>query len=652
MDGEDDFEPRLGRQRASGGRRPKGYANRVAQAAGLHGRKRARGGSGKGGKWIGRGSGAGRVLAGRTDGAGAHARRVVVKTSLVRLRGKGLGAARAHLAYVQRDGVTREGAPGELYSRESDRADGREFLARAGEDRHQFRFIVSPEDGDQYQDLKPFVRDLMNQMERDLDTKLDWVAVDHANTGHPHSHIVLRGIDDRGRDLVIARDYISHGIRERASDIVTRDLGPRSEHEIEVRLRREIDLERLTSIDRGLLGRMDANREIVTQGSDVFRHGLETGRLRTLERMELAQDLGAGRWRLADDLAQTLREMGQRGDIVALMQREMSRAKVQREPQIHERQRGALVGRVVTRGLADEHRDRHFLLIDGTDGRGHFVDLGQGGGIEALPDRAIVRVTPRAGEVLDVDRTVAAIAERNDGRYSQTLHRLHHSSARDGFIEAHVRRLEALRRGGVDLDRDRYGTWRIPGEHLEQVRKFEERKVARQPFEVEVLAKGKLENLALAQAPTWLDRELESPSHLHARDAGFGRELRGALAERRQWLIDQDLGESRGQGFRLKPGAMAVLQRCELLTVAADLSKELGKPFVESQPGHSVEGTIARRVEGVSSHFALVEKGRDFTLVPWREVLAKRIGKEGGGIMRESGINWRFGRGRSGPEIS
>src|SRR3546814_3389658 len=97
-----------------------------------------------------------------------------------------LKAARTHLRYIQRDGVTREGLPGELYDADSDRADGKAFLERSDGDRHQFRFIVSAEDAVEYEDLKGFTRRLMKQMEEDLDTRLDWVAVDHYNTGHPH----------------------------------------------------------------------------------------------------------------------------------------------------------------------------------------------------------------------------------------------------------------------------------------------------------------------------------------------------------------------------------------------------------------------------------------------------------------------------------
>ena len=109
------------------------------------------------------------------------------------------------MRYLQRDGTTRDGERGALYGPESDNADGKAFLAKGASDRHQFRFIVAPEDGAEYEDLKPLTRRLMTQMEQDLGTRLDWVAVDHFNTGHPHSHILVRGTDERGKEMIIAR---------------------------------------------------------------------------------------------------------------------------------------------------------------------------------------------------------------------------------------------------------------------------------------------------------------------------------------------------------------------------------------------------------------------------------------------------------------
>ena len=80
----------------------------------------------------------------------------------------------------------------------SDRADGKAFLERGEGDRHQFRFIVSPDDAEELSDLKAFTRDLMGQAQADLGTRLDWVAVDHWNTGHPHLHVIVRGRTDEG----------------------------------------------------------------------------------------------------------------------------------------------------------------------------------------------------------------------------------------------------------------------------------------------------------------------------------------------------------------------------------------------------------------------------------------------------------------------
>jgi hypothetical protein len=204
----------------------------------------------------------------------------------------------------------------------------------------------------------------------------------------------------------------------------------------------------------------------------------------------------------------------------------------------------------------------------------------------------------------------------------------------------------------VDLASESDGTWRISRDHLAEAERFEQRQLRDRPVEVEILSSEPVQRLAGIEGATWLDRELAAPSDIHARDAGFGREVRAALDARRQWLVEQDLAVEGTQGIRLRQGALAMLQRRELLRVAAGLSDELGKEFVEAKSGERIEGRVARRIDMASGRFALIEKSREFTLVPWRPVLEKQIGKQASGLMRESGISWTFGRGRSGPEIS
>jgi len=578
-----------------------------------------------------------------------------VKASLIRLAGKGGRAARAHMRYVQRDGVTREGSPGELYGPENDRADGKEFLERTAGDRHQFRFIVSAEDGAEYPDLKPYVRRLMTQLEQDLGTRLDWVAVDHFNTERPHTHIVLRGVDDRGDNLIIAREYIAHGLRERASELVTLDLGPRTDHEIEARLRHDVDQERLTAIDRRLLRRMDSERAVAPADNDPFQQSIAAGRLRKLKAMDLAEDIGRGRYRLADGLEDTLRRMGERGDIIRLMQRELTARRLDRagvEKVVATELREPIVGRLIQRGFSDEHRDRHYMMVDGIDGRVHYVDIGRGDATPPVPENACLRIEPTREEASQADRTVDAVARANDGRYSVDLHLRHDPNASEAYAASHVRRLEAMRRAGAGPERQADGCWSIPHDHLARAEAFAQRQQRDRPVTLSILSPTPVAELAVKEAPTWFDRELERGSSSTVRDAGFGREVRTALAARRQWLIEQQLADGERQGFRLRTGAMESLRQRELESVGGQLADQLGKRFEPARNGERVEGVIARRVDLESGPHALVERSRDFTLVPWRDVLDRNIGKAASGIIRADGISWQFGRGRSGPTIS
>ena len=211
---------------------------------------------------------------------------------------------------------------------ETDAADGKEFVERGREDRHQFRFIVAPEDGDQLTDLRGFTSDVMRQMAQDLGTKLDWVAVDHFNTGHPHSHVVIRGKDETGKDLIVAQDYITDGVRLRAQERATLELGPESDLELRQKLSAEIAAERFTLIDRAMITEaqesvLDLRLEAGQVRAD-FDHTLRIGRLQTLRRYGLATEIEPGAWALSEKLEPTLRELGERGDIIKAINRALS----------------------------------------------------------------------------------------------------------------------------------------------------------------------------------------------------------------------------------------------------------------------------------------------------------------------------------------
>lgn len=662
MSGEDDFVPRLGKPRALGGK-AKTYLSRVLRSAIVAGGGRMPGrkpASRFTGQRIGRGAGVARTLrSGRDLRAGYRSRRVVVKVSTPRLSGKGMAAARAHLSYVERDGVTRDGAAGELYGPDTDQADGKAFLDRAqkGRDVRQFRFIVSAEDGMEYEDLKPLTRRLMEQVEKDLGTRLDWVAVDHHNTGHPHTHIIVRGRDDQDKDLIIAKDYITRGLRERAGELVTLDLGPRTDHDIRMRLVREVDQERLTSLDRGLLAGVDEEGLTSPCHWDSLQQTARAGRLQSLRRLGLADEVAPSRWHLADGMEETLRRMGERGDIQRALYRALSEGGVERAPadlavfDPSATGQRPLVGRVVRRGLGDEQHDRHYLVIDGVDGRAHYVDLGRGSATQPLAEGAVVRVSRRSTEARPVDRSVAAVADVNEGRYSASLHRAFDKEAVEGFIQAHERRLEGLRRAGAGPERQDDGSWTIPEDHVERAAAYEKKRAKDMPVVVEVLSPLEVEVQAGKDGATWLDRELVAATPEPLRDAGFGRTVRQALDQRRQWLIAQGLARQEETRIVLRAGFLSRLERRELEAAIKAIAQERNRAFVETRPGEKIEGVYRRAVELGSGKLALIEKSREFTLVPWRPVLDGQEGKFVSGVMRRSAISWTLGRTRGGPVV-
>jgi type IV secretory pathway VirD2 relaxase len=423
MSGNDDFRVRPGKIRSTRGPQTKSFLAQALQAA-----QKAGGlsrGSGSSSSRFGRGRAASlaasRMLQARGRGA-------MVKARVVRQM-RSPGALRAHIGYLKRDGVTRDGSPGKLFDAAGDDADSRAFAERCEGDRHHFRFIVSPDDAGELSGLRGFTRELMDQASRDLGTRLDWVAVDHWNTEHPHIHILVRGRADNGSDLVISRDYIGSGLRARAVDLVTRELGPRSELEVRRGLEAEVKAERWTRLDRSLAreaGRAEGVVDLRPErdaGADPLRE-IRIGRMRTLERMGLAEPAGPARWILASDAEQRLRSLGERGDIIKRLHKTLIKDGVSRAPSSWalegESHGEPIIGRLMARGLDDELRGTAFAVVDGIDGRVHHLKLpdiesasdGPIGGIVELrrfhDARGRQRIALAVRSDLNLDQQVAA----------------------------------------------------------------------------------------------------------------------------------------------------------------------------------------------------------------------------------------------------
>lgn len=380
---DDDFEIRPGRIRDRSAGQSKARTLK-AQLRALANR------SGHGGRGYGSGSrrGSGRFARGRIASLRASSRasqrRVTVKARIVRHSGSRFTAAplAQHLTYLKRDGVTRDGKDAELFGSGDGPIDGGAFAERCADDRHHFRFIVSPEDAAKLADVRTFTRELMADMEKDLGTGLDWVAADHWNTDNPHIHILVRGRADDGRDLVIDRSYISEGIRARAEQRVTLELGVRTEREIDRTLSREVQADRWTSLDRRLRVIGDELGGVIDLRPDPHRFTNPTnqhliGRATKLERMGLADKISPGCWRLKPGLEQSLRDLGTRGDIIKTMHRAMTRQGLAAEPSRFAMYDGTapepVIGRLVERGLHNELTGQAYAVVNGADGRVHHL---------------------------------------------------------------------------------------------------------------------------------------------------------------------------------------------------------------------------------------------------------------------------------------
>ncbi|HEY8262198.1 MAG TPA: DUF3363 domain-containing protein, partial [Methylosinus sp.] len=323
---ENDFRVRPGRVRTTRAPKPKSFVAEVLKAARKAGPATPQGGA-RSVAPCGSGFGRGRAAFGRAR-LFDPGRRVAVKARVVRHKGRSFRSAplSAHFSYLKREGVSHDGEKGVMFDAAHDHADDRAFAERCEDDRHHFRFIISPEDAGEMVDLKAFTRDLVGRMEADLGTKLDWVAVDHWNTDNPHVHLLVRGVDETGGDLVIARDYISGGLRSRAEDLVSVELGPRPEHAIRSALEREVDADRWTRLDAAIRFAADETglvdlRPTITGPDDPELRRLMVGRAQKLERMGLAASAGPGRWMIGLEAERTLRDLGMRGDIIKTMHR-------------------------------------------------------------------------------------------------------------------------------------------------------------------------------------------------------------------------------------------------------------------------------------------------------------------------------------------
>lgn len=363
----------------------------------------------------------------------------------------------------------------------------------------------------------------------------------------------------------------------------------------------------------------------------------------------LADETQTGIWAVHVDAEKTLRALGERGDIIRTMQRAMRGQ--QRELAVFEPgdDGRTIIGRVAAKGLADELRDRSYLVIDGVDGKAHYVALNARDDLANYPTGAVVEVRGSA-EVRAVDKNIATLA--SDGLYRTDHHlAIEQGRAKAGrepqeVVAAHVRRLEALRRAGI-VERAAEGLWKVPDDLAERGRQYDAQRLG--GVAVELKSHLPIERQARVMGATWLDQQLIDGGR-GLGDLGFGGDAKQTMQQRADFLAEHGLAERRGQCVILARNLLGTLRNRELAQAAKDIASETGLTHRPVADGQRVAGIYRRSVMLSSGRYAMLDDGRDFSLVPWRPVIEQRLGQQIAATMRGGGVSWEFGRQR-GPSI-
>lgn len=561
-------------------------------------------------------------------------RKVVVKARIVQMNAYGKKAAQLHERYLQRDHVGKDGGEGKFYSR-NEAVENPAFEPGAHGEAHQFRFIISPVDAHELE-LTEFTKELMQQVEKDLGRDIQWKALNHYNTDNPHVHVIVRGVDRQGKELRIDPDYISNGLRYRAQEIVTRELGLQSQREIDQALAKEIGRERFTSLD-ARLAKLEENRLVdlgayPETGAQRIAQGRLVSRLQVLERLGLAEHESRREWRMKPDWQQSLIAMGERSQIYQEMHREVS-GDPARYRIFDSKAHGEVIeGRIAAKGLADELGDRYYCIVETPKGNSFYVKLDKGMNPEEFRKGEIVSIrSERESWLKPTDTIIAEQASKNGGRYDREQHlkeleekRVVVGKARiekGSLIEAIEKRLQRLRRFRLaEMLED--GTWRVDPSLIETLQqKDRHHPVSR--LNVKRESSLSLQEQEVYRGRTWLDRFTAQGQLSDAARHGFGKELNGSIQRRIELL--REIGVD-----PMDPGRGKALDQIEKSDLARAVASRTGASLKELADGGKMSGVMSDAgILASGRRYAQVVdlKSREFALVPWRAEFDRIAGK-------------------------
>jgi hypothetical protein len=253
----------------------------------------------------------------------------------------------------------------------------------------------------------------------------------------------------------------------------------------------------------------------------------------------------------------------------------------------------------------------------------------------------------RGTDTRAADRTIAEVAQAGIYRTDDHLLKLRAEPATgrdpEAIVRAHVRRLEALRRGGV-VERLNAGVWKIPADLPDQGRAFDRERLG--GASITVKCHLAIERQTRIVGATWLDQELIKGTTNWPNNE-FGSQIRDSLKKREQFLVDQGLARTFNSRVVPVPNLLGTLRDRELADAVTRMTEKTHLPHRPTLDGVAVSGVYRESIQLSSGRFAMLDDGVGFALVPWRPVIEKRLGQELSVVMDGGRVNWELGRSRS-----
>jgi type IV secretory pathway VirD2 relaxase len=398
------------------------------------------------------------------------------------------GAWAAHVRYLDREKANQDiGFFSEL-AEDIPRADVLERVKEWENDPRVWKFSVSPENSAEL-DMKEHTKKFMLSLEKQIGRKLEWYAVEHTNTDNGHTHLLVRGVDRKNKQYMLAPGLV-YKLHELSAEIATQDLGYRTEREVIGAREKSIHAERFTELDRELIKLADKEqREVDLSQFETERargHTVEGtrdiqrqyfARLKVLQTMGLAErvpdnEVPKGKptgylWRLSPAMEPALRQYQLTHDIAKRLHRDMTSMDPASKLVAHVNGlKEPVMGRIVSMGMDDELKDKRFVLIEGLDGRSHYIHQPNAMKIENAKEQYkpghLIRLTPREFE--KDGRKIAYMKLENFGDTRNPEH------LRDTFtkhLDEHLLRKNADLHAGMPSDHPT----RIQREMAAQMRK-------------------------------------------------------------------------------------------------------------------------------------------------------------------------------------